>query len=309
MTPLNQLPWIVESANEVQSTLARGRLGHAVLATGAAGIGLEQLGPILAKTILCEQASNGVEHCGCRSCVLLDAGNHPDFLTVSRETDAGVIKIKQIRELIDFLQITSHYGKRVVVVNEVDTLNLNGANALLKTLEEPVNNAFLIVLSEQPQRLLPTIQSRCQRLVVRNPSREESDALFLGHDGVDLNEYIRTRYSDRPIQLLQWIEDGSVDQLKQWIDVLAVEARANIDVLKSAMTFAKVDPKLLVNWWVDYVTWLASQERPNNAIGIHEFYQLLLAEKHRIVSGSNPNFQLVLEHMLANWYKMVKIRS
>ena len=309
MTQLNQLPWIVDSANEVKSTLARGRLGHAVLATGAAGIGLEQLGPLLAKAILCEQGSNGAEHCGCRSCVLLTAGNHPDFLTVSRETDASVIKIKQIRELIDFLQITSHYGKRVVVVNEIDTLNLNGANALLKTLEEPVNNVFLIVLTEQPQRLLPTIQSRCQRLVVRKPSREESDALFAGHDAVDVNEYIRSRYSERPIQLLQWIEDGSVDQLKQWIDVLTVEARANIDVLKSAITFSKVDPKLLVNWWVDYVAWLASQDRPNNAVGVHEFYQLLLAEKHRIVSGSNPNFQLVLEHMLANWYKMVKIRS
>lgn len=309
MTPLDQLPWIVESVNEVKSTLARGRLGHAVLATGTAGIGLDQLGPMLAKTILCEQASNSAERCSCRSCVLLAAGNHPDFLTVSREADAGVIKIKQVRELIDFLQITSHYGKRVVVVNEADTLNLNGANALLKTLEEPVNNAFLILLTEQPQRLLPTIQSRCQRLVVRSPSRQESDALFLAQGEADLNEYIRGRYSDRPIQLLQWIEDGSVDRLKQWINVLAVEARANIDVLKSAATFAKVDPKQLVNWWVDYVTWLASQDRPNNAIGVHEFYQLLLAEKHRIVSGSNPNFQLVLEHMLANWYKMVKIRS
>ena len=109
----------------------------------------------------------------CGSCVLLRADNHPDFHAVRLLDDAQQIKVDQIRELIEVLSLSSYRGgRKTAVVESAESLNANGANAFLKTLEEPSGDSLLILVAKPSHRLPATIASRCVRLQLRPPPRE-----------------------------------------------------------------------------------------------------------------------------------------
>jgi hypothetical protein len=118
----------------------------------------------------------------CKSCAMFQSNNHPDFFLIqplqqsegsSSTSKSGAIKIEQIRELIDDIGNTAHQGGRqIVVINPAEKMNIAAANALLKTLEEPVNAATIIILvSAQPALLPPTILSRCQKVEFKTPEK------------------------------------------------------------------------------------------------------------------------------------------
>lgn len=146
------------------------RLHHAYLFAGPDGVGKALTGQALAMTLLCETPRDA-SACGvCRSCQRVLAGEHPDFHRVQRGIKSDgrpetQIKIAQIRALQKELSKKSfEAGRRVVIIEEAETMNPATANALLKTLEEPGDDTHFIVVSAQPHRLLPTIISRCQRV-------------------------------------------------------------------------------------------------------------------------------------------------
>lgn len=158
----------------------RDTLPHALLLTGPAGIGKAMFSATLTKALLCQRPSETHLYCGeCQSCQLLAAGTHPDCYPVSLEgsgTDkqAKEIKVDQIRQLCQSLAQTSQLGgHKLAIIDPADTLNRNAANSLLKTLEEPTADTLLILVTASPAALLPTIRSRCQRLSLQPPGREE----------------------------------------------------------------------------------------------------------------------------------------
>lgn len=105
--------------------------------------------------------------CGkCASCHLFESeAGHPDVMILIPEGKMNLIKIDSIREVIAFLSQTSmRGGLRVVLLTEADALNIASQNALLKSLEEPGEKALIILLTDKPHLLLPTIKSRCQRI-------------------------------------------------------------------------------------------------------------------------------------------------
>lgn len=116
--------------------------------------------------------------CGeCRDCRLFEAEQHPDYLRVAPLEDSKQIRVEQIRELCEQLALTSHGGRATVaVISPADSMNINAANALLKTLEEPRTGVTLILISAVPSLLPPTILSRCRRMSLHAPSRDESIA-------------------------------------------------------------------------------------------------------------------------------------
>ncbi len=155
----------------LQRSLVSGRLAHGYLFTGD-GLGtLEILGRNLAKTLNCLQpvrSSSGVaiDCCDqCLACRKIESGNHADVHWVRPESKSRVIVIDQMRELMQeiFLKPTEAQYKVGAIV-AADRLNVQAANAFLKTLEEPPPRSILILLSTDPQRLLDTILSRCLRL-------------------------------------------------------------------------------------------------------------------------------------------------
>lgn len=178
---MNQLaPWQQRAYSHALAALDAGRLSHALLVTGAPGLGKVELARTLAQRLLCPQPEQGFACGQCRSCKLLAAGTHPDLLEETLElTDKGEprkeILIAQVRKLCDALMLTPQIATgQVALIHPADTLNRNAANALLKTLEEPPAGRHLILITDRPMRLPATIRSRCQMLRVDPPTREEA---------------------------------------------------------------------------------------------------------------------------------------
>ncbi len=144
------------------------KLGHAWLLCGRAGTGKAKFAHQFAQLALCEDPAADHTPCGnCRSCLLFGAGNHPDFRRLAPLDDARSIAIDQVRELGDFFALTAHYGKaKIALLQPADAMTRAAANALLKLLEEPPALGLFILVTDQLDRLPPTIRSRCQRLAL-----------------------------------------------------------------------------------------------------------------------------------------------
>ncbi|MGH8278437.1 MAG: DNA polymerase III subunit delta' [Gammaproteobacteria bacterium] len=162
------LPWQQPAWQRVNHWLAGKRLPHALLLHDSADGHSELFAMALAARVLCAAPEDG-RACGrCPSCRQLTAGAHPDYRAVSIEADKTGIGVAQIRELSAALVLTSQYGRgKIAVLHPADAMNVNAQNSLLKTLEEPSPGTLLLLVTAYPARLLPTIRSRCQRLVLQ----------------------------------------------------------------------------------------------------------------------------------------------
>ncbi len=162
------------AVNILLRTIERDRLPSSYLFAGESGIGKKFTAINLAKIVNCltplypplAKGGNGgvIDACDeCSSCKKIDAGVHPDFLLISPE--GGKIRIEEIRAIDDILSFKPFEGrKKVVIVDEADTMNPFAANAFLKTLEEPPEDSLIILISSNPDRLPDTIRSRCSRV-------------------------------------------------------------------------------------------------------------------------------------------------
>jgi DNA polymerase III subunit delta' len=160
----------------LKSAIEQDRLAHAYLFAGPDGIGKTTTARAFVAQLLCENP--GEEACGeCKGCKKIASGNHPDLTVI--EPDGQFIKIEQVREVGRL----SHYGTfeakwRVFLFLEAERLNPAAANALLKTLEEPRPSIILILVTDNPQQLLPTILSRCQRVTFNPLSFEHAEKVI-----------------------------------------------------------------------------------------------------------------------------------
>lgn len=172
-------PWQKHLWQGLIERLRGGRLPHALLLTGPAGMGKRDFAERFARAILCDSPKDGGSACGeCRGCLLMQAGSHPDYLRVEPEEEGKAIGIDTIRALTRFQGLKSQYGRqRVIQLQPADALNANSANALLKTLEEPAGDTILLLTTDRPMALLPTIRSRCQQVIFR-PMATPSDEVM-----------------------------------------------------------------------------------------------------------------------------------
>jgi DNA polymerase III subunit delta' len=158
----------------LQRSLARGRLGHAYLFAGDQLEELELLARTLAKTLNCQKPvkTGGVatDCCdACPSCLKIDGETHADMHWARPESKSRVVTVEQMRELMREIQLKPTEAEyKVAIIVAADRLNVQAANAFLKTLEEPPAKSILILLSTEPQRILETILSRCLRLDFSN---------------------------------------------------------------------------------------------------------------------------------------------
>ena len=144
-----------------------GRLGHAQLLQGEAHLGKLDLARTLAQRLLCQQAGTALPACGaCTACQRFVQGSHGDFRQIGIELNEKTGKLKtaigvdQIRDMSEWLALTAQLaGPRVVIIETAHRLNAQAANALLKTLEEPMPGRYLILVTDQPKALPATVRS------------------------------------------------------------------------------------------------------------------------------------------------------
>jgi DNA polymerase-3 subunit delta' len=225
-------------------------LSHGLLFAGPAGVGKVHFAEQFAAWLLCESSSKGsaISACGnCPSCQLLASGNHPDIrvLTLDEEEEdeegettksskskkpSTQIKIDQVRALEDFVNVGSHRsGARIALIHPAEAMNLAAANSLLKMLEEPPPNVYFILVSSNLRRLLPTLLSRCRKVVFGQPDQAVATA-WLKAQGVKNPEKLLPLVGGAPLAAAEWAEEGLDVQYAQAADSFA-DAKTDVVTL------------------------------------------------------------------------------
>lgn len=149
--------YIVKS---IKNAVKENKVGHAYLFCGPRGTGKTTMARLLAKAVNCENPENAPCE-KCENCVAANSGTHPDIIEINAANETHV---EDIRDLIERSRLAPMQGKhKVYIIDEVHQLSSAASSALLKTLEEPPENVIFILATTDPQKLLPTIISRCQR--------------------------------------------------------------------------------------------------------------------------------------------------
>lgn len=170
----SQLRSHAEQRELFRRSIVRGRMSHAYVFCGPSGIGKRQFARLLAKSLFCRECSNQqLDACGqCRACRGFEANSWPDFIEILRPAGKSQIPIellvgsseKRGREgmCYELAMAPQASDRRIAIIDDAQFMGPEGANALLKTLEEPPSNALMILIVNNPDSLLPTIRSRCQ---------------------------------------------------------------------------------------------------------------------------------------------------
>ena len=310
------LPWLEQLRAGLLRLRQQSRMPHALLILANDGIGAESLAQWMAAVALCESAA---VPCGtCASCALLRADNHPDLHRVEREEDAQQVKIEQVRELIDALHYTSYRGAyKVGILAGAQRLNAAGANAFLKTLEEPPPDTLLMLVATPNHRLPATIASRCHRLVVAVPDSSQAVEWLVGQ-GVARPEAAQRLALAQGAPLLALDFGGETVQsvMQEMSRDLAQLEAAHTDPSLAAERWLKSEFPLrlmwLENWITDRVRALSAGESVSlksvDAVGlptallkakIRRYFQFLddVRELKRLAATS-VSMQLALEGVL-----------
>ena len=306
------LPWQAEIWLRLNQQLAGGQLPHALLLTGPEYTGKSRLALALARLLLCARPVGGL-NCGeCHPCELSASGNHGDFQWLEPEGKGRVVKIEQIRKLVEFAGRTAGFGlRKVVVIAPAENMNISAANALLKVLEEPPANTHLLLVSHRPHGLPATIRSRCQILRPALPDRQTSLAWL---DPLCGSREQAERMLDlaglRPLLAAQLHAEASGERLEA--ARLAMQAvfngRAATSALAAALAGEDLQPalaqlaggigSLLRN--LDGAALASRQARDGFAL-LDDIVRIQRA----IRAGSNPNPQLLLDGVLANMQRVL----
>ena len=255
----------------------RKRPVHGLIFKGTKGIGKFDLAINFAQSLLCQQPDESAFACGqCPSCHWFGQGSHPDYRLLQpdvlsldgEETDdsksAGKkpskqISVDQIRGLADFFGMTAHQGgRRVVVIHPAEAMNTNAANALLKSLEEPPSGLLFILVSHNPQQLLPTILSRCLSFALPAPDAA-SATRWLAEQGVKNPSDALAASGFSPLQAVQLDEQlGSEERAKL---LRAVRQPATLDMFALAEALQKTEQVLVVQWLQQWCYDLSSMKQ------------------------------------------------
>ncbi len=218
--------------------LARGRLHHAWLIVGPEGLGKAALAHRLARRLLGAKPNHAFGPAGSSPddpmARLMLAGAHPDFILLNRYDETGKarrgISVDEARRLAEFFSKAPALAPfRVALIDAAEDLNLNAANALLKTLEEPPARGVLLLVSHQPGKLLPTVRSRCRRLSVKPWSEAQLADLAVARFGVSQDEaQVRARLAaGSPGRLVHGADDGGAKLEAAAARLMALGAEAD----------------------------------------------------------------------------------
>ena len=307
----------------ISSAVENNRVSHAYILNGERGSGKKMLANLFAMTLLCETGDN--EPCGkCHSCKQAESGNHPDIIRVTHEKPNS-ISVDDIRTQVNnTVDIKPYQGPyKVYIIPQADMMTPQAQNAILKTIEEPPSYAVFLLLTENAETLLPTINSRCVMLKLRNIK----DTLIKKYlmENLEIPDYkadmctafaqgnmgraIMLANSDHfneireeAVQLLKHISEMELNEI--------VAAVKNISVYKLEIT-DYLD--IIMIWYRDVLLYKATKEidkvvfkdqlqsiKEQARKSSYEGIELILESLEKAIARlkANVNFDLVMELML-----------
>ena len=206
--------WMGAEMSALEAAYKTNHLSHGLLIHEAPGAGGNWLAKWIASLVLCQNVAQAP--CGrCPGCHRVATAQHPDLLVLQPEEESTQIRIEQIRGLSEELSLTAHQGSyKVAVITPADTLNRFAANALLKTLEEPPARTLLMLVVTQPSRLPATILSRCQKVRIRAPARQDAVSWLQATRGASNWEAVLNTLGDAPM-LAAEVDPKAVMEISQ----------------------------------------------------------------------------------------------
>lgn len=310
------LPWQTDAWQRIRQSRQQNRLTHALLLTGAPGVGKRRFADALSQSLLCQSPDTLTGYaCGeCRHCVLYQAGNHPDSYHIGLEASkttgklSRLITIDQIRDWVAGQGQTAHLGDfKVTIIEPAEQMNTASANALLKTLEEPTPGTLLILISAMPGALLPTVRSRCQHLSISSPAADIASSWLQQQLGINAET----------VQQLLDQGDGPVLMAEAYLDGTSTLSQERERSLQAAVT-GQLSLFSLAEQWQSYaleqnLRWLeqrlarllrvatladnvSSQQQPLQR-GF-ALWRQLLQWRQQVQAGANPNPNLFMENLL-----------
>ncbi len=248
-------PWLVKQWQHSLRYLENNHLAHAVLLSGAADIGKLEFCLAYIQRLNCSSPNiEGFACKECKDCRLFLARNHPDIRLINVEenddqakTDA--IKIDDIRELNQFMNLSRQQAKfKIICINNAECMNVNAANALLKTLEEPSDNSILFLISSKAESLLPTIRSRCQIWKFTLPDREMALQWLNSEDEKQNWNDMLSASGSRPLYALALHETGLGEARTSFYEQVGKLIHGKLKVTDISASLQNEDLGRLVGW-------------------------------------------------------------
>ncbi len=322
-------PW---HADVWTALTSRSSHAHAYLFGGSPGVGKRVFADAFAAFLLCLQPQAG-RACGtCRSCQLQRAGSHPDRLVIEPEEQGKAIRVDAIRQLSDFIgQTAQQGGRKVIILHPAEAMNLNAANALLKSLEEPTRDTFLLLVSDQPSRLLATIRSRCRVQTLGTPAPDQAVAWL----AQQLPELPAEQYAalllmagGAPLRALTLHGMKATEMRSQVVEGVKALLKSEQSASHLAERWLSVPLELLADWFCDWtldllrLTTGASEQVVNTDMDkvlpymsrhlqptvLLTWQSWLLQHRGMLLGKANLNRVLFIETLLIQWKQLVERR-
>jgi DNA polymerase III subunit delta' len=300
------LPWHEREWAHLKEQLAGGQLPHALLLVGEQYTGKSQLALALSRLLLCAQSGTSL-NCGhCHACELSASGSHGDFRWVEPGDRSRVIKIEQIRDLVRFTNKTAGFGlRKVIVLAPADSMNVNAFNALLKSLEEPAKDTYLILVCHRMYGVPATIRSRCQILRLATPHTDAClDWLDMLTGKREQSRQLLTLANALPLLARQLYTCGGGEVFAARRLAIQALLGGNITVLEAAALWSEEDVDALLEQLATELQRLLGSVslellRSNSGRNVFRVLDKIVRLQQAVSAGANPSKQLLVEALLS----------
>lgn len=257
-------PWLFDHYGRLVHAHEQGHLGHAWLLAGPRGIGKANLACALAACLLRSRTDEPAQLDAEGASRLMrtrheEQDHHPDLHYLAPLPDKRTISVEQVRDLIAALELTSHEGSaKALVVEPAESLTLAASNALLKTLEEPTQSTYFLLVSHQPGLLPATVRSRCQVVSVAVPPAAEALNWLRASGEAASDGSIEAALSltgGAPLRVLELLEADKLNINSELEDIFKQISKNAVDPQLVAEQWLKSDPEIFLSWLSTRLEW------------------------------------------------------